>query len=728
MFRSPDAFSVFEQHYPRLVSIDLHGFSRNRLNFFEREREEMRVLTAATEIGPNVWVSHTALPRIGLLSSSSMLTWIRTSQLGNSQDVPTIRAAHARSHSMDSASSLVSEDGNPCSFSICIESHDQAGLVSREVLESATQVLAELEQQGRVCREVQPVLTADNEVVESATTLLRPPVEEVVHLETTSTAAALGTSSRAQDAFVAHIVELAVWIRDQSDPNPFAAATSDCPLQAPRRVLLHCGDGYTETSLLALAYVMLARRCSVSEAYLFLQLDCQRSFFVYTADRETVLKLERRVVEVLAREDDEERYTRRWLAEQRAVAIVGAARTACLPRSQAQAQDLARVAESGAGAASAAEDETVTLGLSSTSMGRSDSGFVDSTGPEAATLDGLSSVDEAKLRYALEDEAARAEAEIEAACGGPKRRMRAADPVQDAWFFGPTFEGHFPSRILPHLVSLTGPEGVPECQTLTFEDLRATQYLGNVKHASNALMLKELGITHVVSMGETALHPPRAPTGLSLLTSTFRSSATASSAPVNSLWEEEQAGTISVLDMQDVADDGIDSIRPCIDEALEFIRAARREGGTVLVHCKVGVSRSASIVIAYLMREMGLDLASSYLLTRSRRLNILVQPNLPFVAALHAFEAELLEDKERAIAASRPRNPPGHSPASSVGSASEYGDAVSDAAGPSGSHHSDDDEHDSLQVLGQPGLKRSNRLAFSFLCGEIARLNERFLG
>ncbi|GAA5976901.1 hypothetical protein JCM10908_005669 [Rhodotorula pacifica] len=674
-----DPFTEFERHYPRLVSIDSHGFSRNRLNFFEREREEMRVLTAATEIGPNVW-------------------------LGNTQDVPTPKA-HQRTLGAEDGSSINMDDGNPCSFSICIESHDQAQLLSRDILDSATQVLDELEHTGhRLCEEVQPVLTADNEVVETTRTLLRPNVDEIVHLEAVSTAAALGSSTRAQDVFVAQLVDLAVWIRDQSAPNPLLSAVHDShsssssssSSHAPRRVLLHCGDGYTETSLLALAYVMLSRRCAVSEAYLFLQLDCERSFFVYTADRETVLKIEQRVMEVLEREDEEERYTRRWLAEQRAVAAFGV-QTASSMRRSSPARDLA-AANNDFGDLNEGdneEDQTVTLdmstgGLSSSSMGRSDSGYVDST-----ELDGPLLLDD-KTRCALEEEAARCEAEIEQACGGPKRRMRAADPVQDAWFFGPTFEGHFPSRILPHL------------------------YLGNVKHASNALMLKAIGITHVVSMGESALQPPKTPSGLSLLTSPFRSSSPSASdaaVPSNSLWEEERAGAIEVLDMQNVADDGIDSIRPCIDEALEFIRTARQQGGKVLVHCKVGVSRSASIVIAYLMREMGLDLASSYLLTRSRRLNILVQPNLPFIAALHAFEAELLEEKERALALSRPRAAvQGHSPSSSIGSVSEYGDCIDE-----------EEERDSLHVLGQPGLKRSNRLGFSFLCGEIARLNERFL-
>jgi dual specificity MAP kinase phosphatase len=149
-----------------------------------------------------------------------------------------------------------------------------------------------------------------------------------------------------------------------------------------------------------------------------------------------------------------------------------------------------------------------------------------------------------------------------------------------------------------------------------------SQYLGNLNHASNALMLKALGITHVVSMGESALTPPR-PAPFSLFS---RSSPTStSSSPTNSLWLEERLGSISVLDMKNVADDGIDSIRPYIDQALAFIDEARWSGGKVLVHCRVGVSRSASIVIAYLMKHVELDLASAYLLTRSRRLNILIQ-------------------------------------------------------------------------------------------------------
>ncbi|BGP23389.1 tyrosine/serine/threonine protein phosphatase pps1 [Rhodotorula toruloides] len=631
VFVVSDPFPIFERNHPSLVAIDSHGFSRNRLNFFEREREEMRVLTIASEIGPNVW-------------------------LGNTQDVPQAKT-RARPLSSDSASTLL-DDGNPLSFAICVEAHDSASMITPDVLGDAEHALNVLEEQGQAFDEVHRLVSPENEVVEQKVTVLRPHVDDIVHLESLSTPAALGNSSRAQTAFVAQVVHLAFWIHAQSSPAS----------GIPRRVLLHCGDGYTETSLLALAYVMLSRRCSAPEAYLWLQHECERSFFVYTVDRETVLKIERRVKEVLEREDEEQRQARRWVAEQRAVAALGLQDV--LVREGAEGDD----------------EHTVTIPgefgqLSSAGMGRSDSGFVDST-PDNSHPNPADHVLEDKTYAALEAEAERIELELEGQSGALLRReMRRASPETDAWFFGPTFEGHFPSRILPYL------------------------YLGNVNHASNALMLKALGITHVVSLGESALHPP--PKSLTGLTSLFRGGSSTPPA-TNSLWVEERLGNIAVLDMKNVADDGIDSIRPCIDEALAFISQARDQGGKILVHCKVGVSRSASIVIAHLMHDVGLDLGSAYLVTRSRRLNLLVQPNLPFMAALHAFEGELLEQREQQLAARRNSA----ESASSVGSKSLY---------------DEDDLVDSIQNLGRAGLKRSNRLHFSFLCAEIARLNERFI-
>lgn len=51
-----DRFEEFERSHPHLVAVDGWGFRRNRIDFFEREREEMVALTKASEIATNVWV------------------------------------------------------------------------------------------------------------------------------------------------------------------------------------------------------------------------------------------------------------------------------------------------------------------------------------------------------------------------------------------------------------------------------------------------------------------------------------------------------------------------------------------------------------------------------------------------------------------------------------------------------------------------------------------------
>jgi dual specificity MAP kinase phosphatase len=52
----------------------------------------------------------------------------------------------------------------------------------------------------------------------------------------------------------------------------------------PRRVLIHCPDGYTESTLLAIAYFMFAEGVPAHEAWLRLHCEKERNFFAYPCD------------------------------------------------------------------------------------------------------------------------------------------------------------------------------------------------------------------------------------------------------------------------------------------------------------------------------------------------------------------------------------------------------------------------------------------------------------
>jgi predicted protein tyrosine phosphatase len=75
------------------------------------------------------------------------------------------------------------------------------------------------------------------------------------------------------------------------------------------------------------------------------------------------------------------------------------------------------------------------------------------------------------------------------------------------------------------------------------------------------------------------------------------------------------------------ADDGDDSSQP------------KQKPRVVLVHCAMGMSRSASLVIAYLMKHREMSFQNALQCVRSAR--NCVEPNAGFVRQLLAFEATL---------------------------------------------------------------------------------------
>jgi protein-tyrosine phosphatase len=63
----------------------------------------------------------------------------------------------------------------------------------------------------------------------------------------------------------------------------------------------------------------------------------------------------------------------------------------------------------------------------------------------------------------------------------------------------------------------------------------------------------------------------------------------------------------------------VDDIRPFISDAFVFINEALNSGTHVLVHCRCGVNRSMSIVVAYLVLEKRMSLDSALELVKRHR-------------------------------------------------------------------------------------------------------------
>nr|XP_040039200.1 protein phosphatase Slingshot homolog 2 isoform X2 [Gasterosteus aculeatus aculeatus] len=81
------------------------------------------------------------------------------------------------------------------------------------------------------------------------------------------------------------------------------------------------------------------------------------------------------------------------------------------------------------------------------------------------------------------------------------------------------------------------------------------------------------------------------------------------------------------------------------NETYKFITKAKKAGAKCLVHCKMGVSRSASTVIAYAMKEYGWDLDTAFDYVKDRR--AVTKPNPAFMKQLEEYQGILLASKQR---------------------------------------------------------------------------------
>lgn len=103
-----------------------------------------------------------------------------------------------------------------------------------------------------------------------------------------------------------------------------------------------------------------------------------------------------------------------------------------------------------------------------------------------------------------------------------------------------------------------------------------------------------------------------------------------------------------IVYIHNLKDDGKDSILPLLtgipnSVSNEILIDPLHGKEKTFIHCRIGVSRSATLVIATLMKFLNWLLLQSYMFVRVKRFNIIIQPNLRIFYELFLFEEYLRE-------------------------------------------------------------------------------------
>ncbi|KAF9286747.1 tyrosine/serine/threonine protein phosphatase pps1 [Mortierella alpina] len=660
-----DTFAAFEAKYPEMVSISGTGkVGRNKVDFWEQEREQMSLLTRASEIAPGIWLGNNSDVPHANAGANSLATPVSPGSSFSSYffsplaSIPSTLSQEKSSAIPNTPPPDESEYPplTPPSFndhanfqpSICIECRSGTNFPTMLTLDRiknnvhaspaplSVKEIFHLECLGTLAAGLSPDMFPPS--TSSLSSFARPSQADVQSTHATRRATAAGlvrghtqNSNSTLQAHINHLLNMAFFIQSVIAPNKSTSSPAQ-QQQQQHQVLIHCVDGYTETALLALCVVMVHYEISLAEAYVKLQTELGRSFFVYPNDAIVMLEVESQVWHRILLERTEREASAKLRAAAAATTAVEVGSTAsvtstaisAVPSTSEEAQD--RMSSS-----------TPTSGVSSlsSSMSSSSSTFFASL----MNMSNQPSQEQPSEQHQPMDEdgnsipsnfSATSSDDTDTtmvATTAMTTMMEGIEPMPDRdqelaiqrpfvqpghedrfkWFYHPEFEGSFPSRILPFL------------------------YLGNLAHASNPGLLKSLGIRYVLSVGEEA-H--------GLMDAEFVAAGEGDK-DVSVKAEDDSNTGFMVKLVDDMFDNGVDSLWRHIENCVDFVDEARRSNSRVLIHCRVGVSRSATIVIAYLMAHYNLSLVDAYLMVRARRLSVIIQPNLLFMYELLQWEQRL---------------------------------------------------------------------------------------
>jgi dual specificity MAP kinase phosphatase len=233
-----NSFEEVERNYPELVAVDSMGrITGQTMDFLQWERLEMCAMSKSSEFSTGVYQ-------------------------GPSPGANPV---------------LACKDDEE--FDILIETSDHAQMPDEDVLASKLDEMGEssLHLSFPSSGSILPPSRSHSEV-DSLLTMCR-----FIYAVTHPTSIPASHEDRGPDQGNLQIADSDGDVQMQ-DLSPAPSSTSSSTSVKPRKVLIHCADGYTESTLLAIAYFMYAEGVPVHTAWLRMHCDKGRNFFAYPSD------------------------------------------------------------------------------------------------------------------------------------------------------------------------------------------------------------------------------------------------------------------------------------------------------------------------------------------------------------------------------------------------------------------------------------------------------------
>lgn len=285
-----EPFTKVEKFCPDLVNIDSlgHQTANSRLvDLFEREAYESRAMTRASEVVEGFWVGNdTDVPGGADDGAGARIPFDLCVKASECSDMPT-SAAIAVSYRQLLALDRIR--GQP------------AEVASSWTASPATMALRNL------LSPPGPPTPAANEIpaalprLRSTTSFGTSPDESHIYaqqhaaenhyvaIECAGSCRTITGQMRNLATMTEKVIELVTFLRKIIEGRDKTGIK--------RTVLVHCQDGYTESNILVLSYIMASLGVSLPEAYLHLQLVAKRSFFLYPTDKPLLHRIEARLAQ-----------------------------------------------------------------------------------------------------------------------------------------------------------------------------------------------------------------------------------------------------------------------------------------------------------------------------------------------------------------------------------------------------------------------------------------------